>query len=141
MSERKAMIKGNQRLSVTRQCRLLAVPRSSVYTRRRDVAKADLELMRQIDPSQGWGIGSTSRGDAWKGGWGPGTEPGIASGYLTRQFGLLDAGGESIGIAIAAVPANGSFASGSSELTVLAQAVDEAIGSRTRGNAAAACGQ
>lgn len=100
-----------------------------------------LELMRQIDPSQAWGIGSTSRGDAWKGGWGPGTEPGIASGYLTRQFGLLDASGESIGIAIAAVPANGSFASGSSELTVLAQAVDEAIGSRTRGNAAAACGQ
>lgn len=49
MSERKAMIKGNQRISVTRQCQLLAVPRSSVYTRRRDVAKADLELMRQID--------------------------------------------------------------------------------------------
>ena len=49
MSERKAMIKGNQRISVTRQCQLLAVPQSSVYTRRRDVAKADLELMRQID--------------------------------------------------------------------------------------------
>ena len=49
MSERKAMIKGHQRISVTRQCQLLAVPRSSVYTRRRDIAKADLELMRQID--------------------------------------------------------------------------------------------
>ena len=47
MSERQAINKGHQRISVTRQCQLLAVPRSSVYARRRDVAKADLELMHR----------------------------------------------------------------------------------------------
>lgn len=49
MSERKTMIKGQQRISVSRQCQLLAVPRSSVYTRPRGVPAADVELMRQID--------------------------------------------------------------------------------------------
>jgi len=49
MNERKARITLKAGLSVTRQCQLLAVPRSSVYPRPRDVAKADLELMRQID--------------------------------------------------------------------------------------------
>lgn len=49
MSERKAMIKGHQRLSVSRQCQLLAVPRSSVYARPRGVSAADVELMRQLD--------------------------------------------------------------------------------------------
>lgn len=49
MSERKAMIKATQRIAVSRQCQLLAVPRSSVYTRPRGVPAADVELMRQID--------------------------------------------------------------------------------------------
>jgi putative transposase len=49
MSERKAMVKGNQRISVSRQCHLLAVPRSSVYARSRGVPAADVELMRQLD--------------------------------------------------------------------------------------------
>lgn len=49
MNERKARITVKAGLSVIRQCQLLAVPRSSVYARHRDVAKADLELMRQID--------------------------------------------------------------------------------------------
>ena len=49
MNERKAMIKARQEISVTRQCQLLAVPRSSVYARPRSVSEADVELMRQID--------------------------------------------------------------------------------------------
>lgn len=49
MSERKAMIKVKQRISVSRQCQLLAVPRSSVYARSREVPAADIELMRQLD--------------------------------------------------------------------------------------------
>ena len=49
MTERKAMIQAGQGLSVSHQCRLLAVPRSSVYTRARGTSAADLELMRQID--------------------------------------------------------------------------------------------
>ena len=49
MSERKAMIKGKQKLSVVRQCGLLAVPRSSVYARSQAASEADLALMRQLD--------------------------------------------------------------------------------------------
>ncbi len=49
MSERKAMIKARQQLSVSRQCQLLAVPRSSVYARAPRVSTTDIELMRQID--------------------------------------------------------------------------------------------
>jgi hypothetical protein len=49
MSERQAMIKGNQRISVSRQCHLLAVPRSSLYARARETSAAETELMRQID--------------------------------------------------------------------------------------------
>lgn len=49
MSERKAMIKGKQRLAVSRQCQLLAVPRSSVYARVRERSTTDSELMRQLD--------------------------------------------------------------------------------------------
>jgi putative transposase len=49
MSERKAMIKARQEISVTRQCQLLAVPRSSAYARPQRVSEADGEMMRQID--------------------------------------------------------------------------------------------
>lgn len=49
MSERKAMIKARQRISVSRQCQLLAVSRSSVYTRARGASTADVEQMREID--------------------------------------------------------------------------------------------
>ena len=49
MTERKAMIKARQPLSVTLQCHLLAVPRSSVYARPQDVSAADIDLMRQLD--------------------------------------------------------------------------------------------
>ena len=49
MTERKAMIKAGQGLSVSRQCRLLAVPRSSFYDRARGISAADLALMRHID--------------------------------------------------------------------------------------------
>ena len=49
MTERKAMIKARQRIAVSRQCQLLAVPRSSVYARARGVSEADVELMRQLD--------------------------------------------------------------------------------------------
>lgn len=49
MSERKAMIKVKQELSVIRQCGLLAVPRSSAYARSQAISASDLELMRQLD--------------------------------------------------------------------------------------------
>ncbi len=49
MTERKASIKAKQGLSVTRQCHLLAVPRSSAYGKSQDVSTADIDLMRQLD--------------------------------------------------------------------------------------------
>jgi putative transposase len=49
MTERKTMIKARQPLSVTCQCHLLVVPRSSAYTRPQDVSAAEIVLMRQLD--------------------------------------------------------------------------------------------
>ena len=46
MTERKAMIEARHPLSVTSQCHLLAVPRSSAYAQARDASTADLDLMR-----------------------------------------------------------------------------------------------
>ena len=43
------MITPRQRLPVTRQCQLLAVPRSSVYVRAQPVTATDLPLMRLLD--------------------------------------------------------------------------------------------
>jgi putative transposase len=49
MTERKAMITTRHRLPVTRQCQLLAVPRSSAYARAQPVSAADLTFMRVLD--------------------------------------------------------------------------------------------
>jgi hypothetical protein len=48
-SERKAMIDRTHRLSVTRQARLLALSRASVYYTPAPLPAADLALMRRID--------------------------------------------------------------------------------------------
>ena len=49
MTERKAMLQAKTALSLTRQCQLLAVPRSSAYVRSPPVAGEDLLLMRLLD--------------------------------------------------------------------------------------------
>ena len=49
MNERKAMIKATPSLSVTRQCQLLGVPRSSAYFRSQPVTAEALALMRVLD--------------------------------------------------------------------------------------------
>ncbi|MDH5700119.1 MAG: IS3 family transposase, partial [Nitrospirota bacterium] len=49
MTERKAMITTRPRLPVTRQCQLLAVPRSNVYARSQPVSTADLTVMCVLD--------------------------------------------------------------------------------------------
>ena len=49
MTERKAVIKAKQPLSLSRQCQLLAVPRSSAYVRPQPVSVKDLTLMRLLD--------------------------------------------------------------------------------------------
>ena len=82
----------------------------------RDRGKAVLSLMRQVISSQRWGLGSAGVPAAFKGGWGPG-----ASGdYLVRQTGVLTVGDRPIAVSIATLPADGSFDTGTRNLTKIA---------------------
>jgi hypothetical protein len=81
-------------------------------------AAADLRaLMGQIVPDQRWGLGSTSARAYFKGGWGPG----IDGRYLVRQLGVLEHAGGAVAVAIAAIPPDGNFATGTAALTQIAQ--------------------
>lgn len=75
-------------------------------------AEQVLAEMANIAAGQDYGLGIIP-GARFKGGWGP-DETGV---YLVRQFGLV---GET-GIALAVVPADGSYESGQAVLTELAQ--------------------
>lgn len=66
-------------------------------------SEAVLDPMGRIDPAQSYGLGLLP-GAVFKGGWGP-DEQGR---YLTRQFGIVD--GE--GVAVAVMPADGTYESG-----------------------------
>lgn len=82
---------------------------------------AVLALMGKVDPSQRWGLGAADVAAEFKGGWGPGVDPGVGSGYLDRQMGLLTLDGRRAAVAIAAAPADGSHESGISALTEIAR--------------------
>lgn len=75
-----------------------------------------LRLMGQVTASQRWGLSLLGSSVRFKGGWGPGP----SGGYLVRQLGVvrLPRGGE-MGVAIASEPANGSFATGTSQLNAM----------------------
>jgi hypothetical protein len=71
-----------------------------------------LGLMRNIEPSESWGLGSAGFGSvAFKGGWGP-----ESGGYLVRQSGIIDPGSLS-GAAVAIVASAPSFSAGTDMLT------------------------
>ena len=78
-----------------------------------------LGLMREIVPSESWGLGSGGFASiAFKGGWGP--DP--AGRYLVRQSGIIDSrsfGG--VSVSIVAFPASGSFTDGTAIVTRAAQ--------------------
>lgn len=76
-----------------------------------------LTLMGQIAPDQRWGLGRVPGVVAFKGGWGPGPD----GRYLVRQMGLIRTpkGGQ-VAIAIASVPASGSFDGGIADLNAIA---------------------
>jgi hypothetical protein len=77
-----------------------------------------LDLMGQITSSQRWGMGTLANTVAFKGGWGPDTD----GAYLVRQMAVVHLGdGTRIGLALAARPADGSFATGVSDLNALAR--------------------
>jgi hypothetical protein len=44
-----------------------------------------LGLMNQVVSDQRWGLGAAGVDAQFKGGWGPGSEPGVNGSYLDRQ--------------------------------------------------------
>jgi hypothetical protein len=75
-----------------------------------------LEVMGRVIPSQRWGLGSTGANARLKGGWGPGPD----GGYLVRQMGVIDGPKGELVAAIAALPSDGSLASGTAMLDQVA---------------------
>lgn len=76
-----------------------------------------LGLMRSIEPSESWGLGSAGFDQvAFKGGWGP--EPGGE--YRVRQTGIIGDGPRAVVVAMTADPAT-SFDVGTSMLTEMAR--------------------
>jgi len=74
-------------------------------------------LMGQVVSDQRWGLGATGLTSYFKGGWGPGSD----GRYLVRQVGVVEQDGGSIAVALAAIPADGQFASGTDAISQLAQ--------------------
>ena len=79
-------------------------------------AQPVLELMQHVGAEQQWGLARTE-GIAAKGGWGP--EP--DGGYLIRQVAVISDADGAVGVALAAKPTDGSFATGTAVLDQLAQ--------------------
>jgi hypothetical protein len=80
-------------------------------------------LMGQVVANQRWGLGSTSAQGYFKGGWGPG----IDGRYLVRQMGVLERDGGAVAVAIATIPPDGQFATGTAALTQVAQWVADNV--------------
>lgn len=81
------------------------------------------EAMQSVVPDQSYGLG-TLDSTSFKGGWGPDLD----GTYLVRQFGFLTIDGRNVGIALAAKAPDGTYESGQSVLTELAQAVQKDLG-------------
>ena len=75
-----------------------------------------LSEMSQVISSERWGLGEAGS-HAFKGGWGPGTD----GRYLVRQMGTLPTGGGTAVVAIAALPNDGQFSTGTEILGRLAR--------------------
>lgn len=86
-----------------------------------EAGRAVLDLMGKVIPSERWGLGAVGHDARFKGGWGPGSDPGLGGGYLDRQLGTLTLRGRTVAVAIASRPADGSHAGGSRALTALAR--------------------
>jgi len=83
-----------------------------------------LDLMGQVRSDQRWGLGSAGAQAAqFKGGWGP--DP--SGRYLARQMGVLRVDGRLIAATVAVIPADGSFASATSDLTRIASWLVERV--------------
>lgn len=80
-----------------------------------------LGLMNQTIAGQRWGLGSAGVEAQMKGGWGPGTRPGVSGGYLDRQMGVLIIKGKPMAVTIAALPSDGQHGTGTAQLTRIAK--------------------
>ena len=77
-----------------------------------------LSLMQQVIPDQRWGLGSLGASTQLKGGWGPGPR----GGYLVRQMGIVRlANGRLLATSIATLPSDGSFETGTANITQMAR--------------------
>ena len=72
--------------------------------------------MRQVAKNQLWGL-AISADAATKGGWGPGEN----GGYLVRQLATISTPSGTLGVALAAEPSDGTFASGVDAINRLAE--------------------
>lgn len=80
-----------------------------------------LGLMHETVSAQRWGLGAAGVPAELKGGWGPGSEPGVGGGYLDRQMGVMTIGGTPLAVAIAVLPSDGSHETGTAMLSDVAQ--------------------
>lgn len=74
-------------------------------------------LMGQVVSDQRWGLGAAGVPAYFKGGWGPGSD----GKYLVRQVGVIERSGRAIAVALATIPADGQFATGTAAISKLAQ--------------------
>ncbi|HEX8121747.1 MAG TPA: hypothetical protein VF549_10840 [Solirubrobacteraceae bacterium] len=85
-----------------------------------------LTLMGSVIASQRWGLGSVGRKAQLKGGWGP-----DASGaYMVRQVGVLELGAHPVAVGIITQPADGSFATGTRNVSEIARWVEQHVARR-----------
>jgi hypothetical protein len=80
-----------------------------------------LGLMNDVVAGQRWGLGAAGVEVQLKGGWGPGSQPGVSGGYLDRQMGVMVIHGKPLAVTIAAQPADGSHGTGTRNLTAIAR--------------------
>ena len=80
-----------------------------------------LKLMGQVIAAHRWGLGAIGTNAQIKGGWGPGSSPGVAGGYQDRQMGIVTINGKPIAITIATRPSDGSHETGAAHLTTIAK--------------------
>ncbi|MCV7375301.1 hypothetical protein H5P33_21510 [Mycolicibacterium arabiense] len=90
-----------------------------------------LGQMADIATDQQWGFAGDT-GVAAKGGWGPEAD----GGYLVRQIALVGDGPDSFGVAVAAKPNDGTFATGTAMLDQLANWVGDHRTQLPKGNCA-----
>jgi hypothetical protein len=88
-------------------------------------------LMGKVVPDQSWGIG-TIPDSRFKGGWGPST----TGNYLVRQIGTLSAPTGTVAVAMAVAPASGSFADGTTDLTDVANWLNDHLAALPAGHCA-----